>query len=198
MNCYEKSSYLLGDSDVSLNENKDYKVETKLDFVIETLQSIIAYSPLEECESLEVADKMFEIDGLLHQIRGEQLDEMSGEMIGGIGAIVAGVGSMVGLMGAKAFLHHFETDGKIVPTKVGNLIHNIVKFIKDDPERKARLSDDLKKRMPNVSPATFDKLLDLAIKKEKELEKKEKKDNKPNFKDYERLEKKYQSPKLGH
>lgn len=198
MNCYEKSAYLLGDSDVSLNENKEYKVETKLDFVIETLQSILAYSPLEECESLEVADKMLEIDSLLYQIRGEQLDEMAGEMIGGIGAIVAGVGSMVGLMGAKAFLNHFETNGKAVPTKVANIIHSIVKFVKDDPERKERLAADLKKRMPNVSPAAFDRLLELAIKKEKELEKKQKKEAKPTFKDYERLEKKYQSPKLGH
>lgn len=196
MNRYEKTAYLLGDSDVSLNENKQYKVEHKLDQVIEILESIITHTPLQECEGVEFADKMLEIDELLSNIRGTQLDEMDGLALGAIGSIIAGVGSMIGVLGVKAFLNHFEVDGKAIPTKVANLIYMISKFLKGDAERKEKLSKELKAKFPNIDGKVFDRMLETAMKKDKAQEKENKDKAKVKFADWQNYDKKYKSPNL--
>jgi len=158
MNRYENAAYLLGDIDISLNENKQYKVSARLDMVIETLQDIIKYSPLQECEGVEFADKMFEIDSLLHQIKGERIDEFDMESIGLTGAIASGIGSMIGLMGAKALLSAW-IDGQAIPTKLSNLFFDIKEYLSKDADNEKEAIELLRKKFPNAKPDTLKQMV---------------------------------------
>lgn len=158
MNRYESASYLLGDVDVSLNENKQYKVEKRLDFVIEALKDIIKYTPLQECEGVEFADKMFEVESLIHQIKGDTLEEFDMSSIGLTGGILAGVGSMIGLVGAKTLINAW-VDGKSIPTPLANLFFDIKQFIAGDSEKEKEAIEILRKKFPGASPDTLKRMV---------------------------------------
>jgi hypothetical protein len=165
MNRYEKSSYLLGDSDVSLNENKQYKTEKKLDFVIETLESITKYSPIEESHSLEVADKLFKIDELLNQIRPESLDEMDVSTLGLTGAVLSGITGVLSVVGAKTVLNAW-INGNVVPTKLANIFFDIKQYLAGQDEKSVKykkLKEGLQKRFPNASEKTIDTMIKRAL-----------------------------------
>ena len=190
MNRYEHTDWLLGNSEIGLNEStKQYTAERRLDFVLEHLQAIIDETPLTESSTIEFADKLYDVESLINVINGGVEEELE-EEVSIVAPIASIIGGMVGAIGVKSLISHWVEEGTVIPTKLYNLFYDIKEYIGGDSEKEKEMIATIINKMPNVTEKQARKMVKVAL--NKAPKKKEAPKSKPSFKEWERLNKKHQ------
>jgi hypothetical protein len=121
---------------------------------------------IETIDSLEINEELAAIQEALDSIRSKMcLSESISDLLPVAGAVIpglaAGASAIIGLMARKGI-----GDGKILPTPLANVLHDIKQFVTKGKEKERReiIASNIRGKYPKITKEQVDMLVDYALK----------------------------------